>query len=239
MKPLIFSKIKLKKTSAFPLVLLMILTLSLTFVLPNVSAQQQAQLSLADIIIALRSNKVTLIERNEILTSAVKERGVTFQLTPQIEKELENTGANKVLIEAIRQKTVVEKVVPTPEPKPTPAPTPVPTPTPVEPDFAFYKKQADENVVKGELDAALTNYNKSIELNSQNPSTYLNRALAFYKKKDFESAIADYGKVIELNPKELTAYSNRANSFEKSATPKKPLPTTKKFSNSTIKTKPR
>ena len=88
------------------------------------------------------------------------------------------------MIEAIRQKTVVEKVVPTPEPKPTPAPTPVPTPTPFKPDFAFYKKQADENVVKGELDAALTNYNKSIELNSQNPTTYLNRALAFYKKKD-------------------------------------------------------
>src|SRR5688572_6290389 len=145
MKPQTFNEMKMTRLSNLPLVLLVSLILSLTFVLPNVRAQQQ-QLGLADIIIALRSNKVTLAERNEILTGAVKERGITFELTPQIEKELENTGADKTLIEAIRQKTVVVKITPTPLPKPTPAATPAPTP--VQQDFAFYKKQADDNVSK-------------------------------------------------------------------------------------------
>lgn len=210
MKPQTFNEMKMTRLSNLPLVLLVSLMLSLTFVLPNVRAQQQ-QLGLADIIIALRSNKVTLAERNEILTGAVKERGITFELTPQIEKELENTGADKALIEAIRQKTVVVKITPTPLPKPTPAATP----TPVQQDFAFYKKQADDNVSKGEIEFALTNYNKAAELNPENPSIYLNRALAFYKKKDYEKAIADYDKVIEINPKEVLAYSSRANSYEK------------------------
>ncbi len=214
MQPLIFSKIKKTKISTFPLILLVSLMLSLTFIVPNVRAQKPP-LSLTNIIIALSSNKVTLAERNEILTNAVKERGITFELTPQIEKELENNGAAKVLIEAIKQKSVVVKIAPTIEPKLTPTATPMPTPTPVEPDFAFYKKQADENAAKGELEIAITNYTKSIELNSKNPAVYLNRALVFFKKKDYESAINDYDKVIEINPKELIAYSNRANSFEK------------------------
>jgi TonB family protein len=198
--------------SNFPLILLVTLLFSLTFIVPNVYAQK-AQLSLTNIITALSSNKVTLAERNEILTGAVKERGITFELTLQIEKELENRGADKNLLEAIKQKSVIVKIEPTP--KPTPTATPMPTPTPVELDFAYYKKQADENAAKGELDTAITNYNKSIELNPKNPSVYLNRALVFYKKKDYEMAIADYDKVIEINPKELIAYSNRANSFEK------------------------
>src|SRR5439155_9424865 len=63
---------------------------------------QQSQLSLADFLIGLRSKKVTLEERNKILTEAAKVRGVTFALTPEIEKELENTGADKNLITAIR-----------------------------------------------------------------------------------------------------------------------------------------
>ena len=217
MKRLIFTKFKMNRFSVFSLFLLALLT----FVLPNVHAQQKSQLSLADIIIALRSNKVTLPERNEILTGAIKERGITFEITPQIEKELENTGANKNLIEAIKQKSVIVKVARDTNLKPTPAATPMPTPTPVELDFAYYKKQADENLAKGELDVALTNYSKSIELNPKNPSIYLNRAVAFYKKKDYEKAIADYDKVIEINPNEVIAYSNRANSYEKTGNTEK------------------
>ena len=62
------------------------------------SFAQQAQLSLADFLIGLRSKKVTIEERNKILTDAARERGVTFALTPEIEKELENTGAEDTKI---------------------------------------------------------------------------------------------------------------------------------------------
>src|SRR5690348_816466 len=65
------------------------------------AAGQAVQLSLADILIALRSKKVTMPERNKILTEAVLQRGITFSLTPEIEKELEATGADKDLIDSI------------------------------------------------------------------------------------------------------------------------------------------
>lgn len=213
MKPLIFNKMRTLRLSNFPSNLLAVLLISLTFILPGVHAQQSAQLSLADIIIALRSTKVTLAERNEILTGAVRERGITFELTPQIEKELENTGASQALIDSIKQKGTVIKIAATTQPKPTPVATPAPIP--VEPEYVYYKKQADDNVSKGDLEIAMANYNKAIQLSPQNSALYLNRALVFLKKKDYEKAIADYDKVIELSPNDLIAYANRANSYEK------------------------
>src|SRR5688500_6917100 len=73
---------------------------------------QTPQLSLADLLIGLRSKKVSLQERNTILTEAVRQRGVTFTMTPEIEKELETTGASPTLVEAIRLKTAVAVKVP-------------------------------------------------------------------------------------------------------------------------------
>lgn len=202
--------------------ILVTLILSLTVGLQT-GQTQQAQLGLADILIGLRSKKVTLAERNRLLTDAVKERGITFALTPEIEKELQITGASVELIEAIRQKSPVIKVVSTPLPKPSPTPiaTPVPTPiatpipTPTPPDFTFYQKRADGNASEGKYDLAVGDYNKAIELNPQAVSLYLSRGRAFYGKKDYALAIADYDKAIELNPKESTVYFIRGDSYEK------------------------
>lgn len=167
----------------------------------QVGHAQQA-LSLADILIGLRSKKVTLEERNKILTDAVKTRGITFSLTPEIEKELETTGADKGLIEAVREKSVVAK-----------AATPVPTPTPV--DAEYYQRRADSHMVKGEYDLAVADYNKSIELNPKDSLSYLSRGLSYYNKKAYDLAVADFDKGIALDPKESMAYYNRGSSFEK------------------------
>lgn len=181
--------------------------------LSTFSNAQPPQLSLADILIALRSKKVTLVERNKILTDAVRERGITFALSPEIEKELANTGADKELVDAIRQKS--PQIKPIEQVKPTPVATPAPVPSPTPPDFTFYQKRAVGYVVKGEYDLAVADYSKVIELKPDDASTYLNRGLAFYNKKSYDLAIADYNKVIELNPKEATAYMNRGESHEK------------------------
>lgn len=178
--------------------------------MPNVRAQQ-AQLSLADILIGLRSNKVTLVERNKLLAGAVDERGITFVLTPEIEKELENTGASPELIGSIRRKNVIVKVSQNVPPKVVAAPVSVP----VEQDFAFFKKQADESLSKNEIAAALENYAKAIELNPKSPVIYLNRAIAHSKNKDYDAAISDFDTSIELNPDDISAYANRAALFEK------------------------
>src|SRR5687768_13104045 len=116
------------------------ITLSLTM---GVAIRAQSpQLSLADLLIGLRSKKASLQERNTLLTEAVRLRGVTFALTVEIEKELAATGATPTLIEAIRQKAPVVKPSSTPAPAVV-KPTPVPTPTP--PDFSFYQTRADQN----------------------------------------------------------------------------------------------
>ncbi len=182
--------------------------------LPMKAHAQQAQLSLADILIGLRSNKVTLIERNKLLSGAVEVRGITFSLTPEIEKELESTGADLVLIASIKQKSVFTKSSATLQQKLTP-PVFAPVPVPVEPDSAFYQKLADENVSKGDNDAALVNYSKSIELAPENSALYLSRAMVFLKNKNYQSALADYDKAIELKPSEPIALTNRAYTFEK------------------------
>jgi TonB family protein len=197
------------------------LTLFLTVGLQT-GQTRQAQLSLADILVGLRSKKVTLAERNKLLTDAVIERGITFSLTPEIEKELTTAGASSELIEAIRRKSPVIKAASTPEPTPvpspvaTPVPTPVPTPipTPKPPDFTFYQKRADENAGEGKHDLALVDYNKAIELNPKAVSLYLSRGRIFYSKKDYASAVADYNQAIELNP-ESTLYFIRGDSYEK------------------------
>ena len=45
---------------------------------------QSSELSLADLLIGLRSQKVSIEERNRILAEAVRERGITFKYTPEI-----------------------------------------------------------------------------------------------------------------------------------------------------------
>lgn len=172
------------------------------------SYAQQAQLSLADLLIGLRSKKATLEERNKLLTDAVRVRGITFALTAEIEKELETTGAAKELIEAIRQKSLAVK--PTSAP---PVPTATPNPTP--PAYVAFQQQADAHLVKGEYDLAVADYSKVIELNPKNAGTYLSRGLSYSYKKSYDQAISDYNRGIELAPNESSAYFNRGESYEK------------------------
>ena len=172
---------------------------------------QSPQLSLADLLIGLRSKKLTLPERNTILTEAVRQRGVTFAITPEIEKELETTGAAPTLIEAIRQKAPVVKPAATPAVV-KPAATPVPTPTP--PDFSFYQSRADQNAGKGEFTLALADYNKSLEMKADNPVAYVGRGRTHFNLKSYDLSVKDFDKAVELNPKDSVAFLNRGVSYE-------------------------
>lgn len=211
MKDFYSCRSNIKRISIIPVVLFAFFAFALAFAVSDAHAQQ-AQLSLADILIGLRSKKATLPERNDLLADAVGERGITFSLTQELEKELENTGADTNLITAIKKKSAFTKSTATIEQKLIPT---IIVPAVVEPDSSFYKKQGDEQASKGETVAALESYEKAIVLNPKNPSIYLNRALIYLKNRNFDLAIADYDRVIELSPKELIAYINRANTFEK------------------------
>src|SRR5690242_289430 len=98
----------LRNKRVFPTVVLSVV-ITLMVGVSSAWSQAPAQLSLADVLIGLRSKKVELPERNKILTEAVLGRGITFSLTPEIEKELEATGADKGLVDAIRRKSMMVK----------------------------------------------------------------------------------------------------------------------------------
>ncbi len=175
------------------------------------TAGQSRQLSLADILIALRSKKAEIIEKNRILTEAVQDRGITFSLTPEIEKELSGTGAYPDLLNAIRAKastpveTVAErrsetKKVDIPDPKPVPP----------APDFAFYRNRANKELADGNLDSAIADLGKAIEMKPADVGAYLARGFAVLKQDRSDAALKDLDKVIELDPKNSTAYFVRA-----------------------------
>src|SRR5438445_13006491 len=110
---------KMKRTSLTPLLktnprsmmIAVFISAALVLSISTIAAfAQGVQLDLADILIALRSKKLTLPERNKILTDAVATRGTTFALTPEIEKELSVTGADKDLVDAIRKRSQIVKI---------------------------------------------------------------------------------------------------------------------------------
>lgn len=183
---------------------------SLSFVLQNSSAQQ-TKLNLSDVLIALRSKKVTLAERNEIVTEAVKQRGVTFVLTPEIQAELEAAGADKTLIDEIRKQSPAPK----PSPTPTAAPVATPAPTPKPPVWEDFLNEANASFVKGDFPAAISGYTRVIQTNNKEPQAFLNRGMALYNQKNFDGAIADFTKAIELDPKDSMAFYRRGDAFER------------------------
>lgn len=192
------------------ILLLSPLIFSLTVFSQNNAAQQ---LSLVDIITVLRSKKATQMEKNILLTEGVRQRGVTFAISPDLEKELRAAGADNALIGAIREKSPVVKVSATPQPKSEPSPVPIATPK--TPDYAFYQNRANANFVLGEYETAITDYTKAIELNPKESAIYFSRALAYLNTSSFTPAIKDLDKVIELDPKEAMAYFKRGGALEK------------------------
>jgi TonB family protein len=164
---------------------------------------QSSQLSLADLLIGLRSQKVSIEERNRILAEAVRERGITFQYTPEIARELAATGAGTELLAA-----VLEKGTP-PAPKPTPEPTPEPR------DHKFYQQRADAHAKKGEFQLAVADYDKAAEMRGDDPVIFLNRAKAHVGMESFGRSVEDFSKALELEPRSAEIYVNRGASFEK------------------------
>lgn len=178
---------------------------------------QSRQLSLADILIALRSKKAEIVEKNRILAEAVKDRGITFAMTPEIEKELTGTGAYRDLLDAIRTKTQALPAEMVAERKADIPKTDKTEPKPVQPvmDLSFYRNRATKELADGNIDPAISDLTKAIELKPDEAGTYLARALALLKQEKLDAAVKDLDKVIELDTKNGTAYFVRAQISEK------------------------
>lgn len=74
-----------------------------------------------------------------------------------------------------------------------------------------WSNRGNSRVSQNKLLAALTDYNKAIELAPNVTDPYLNRGTALEGLGRWEEAIADYNHVLELDPNDAMAYNNRGN----------------------------
>ncbi len=152
-------------------------------------AGAQAKLTLADVLTGLKSTKVSLVKRNELLSDAVWKRGVTFALTSEIEKELRATGANNALIDAIRQNG------------PAPVRTPTPRPTVTSSGNAqAYHKRGDDFFDADDFESAIPEFTKAINLNANDSLAYVRRGFSYNYLGDIENAFKDYNSALRVNP---------------------------------------
>jgi tetratricopeptide (TPR) repeat protein len=73
----------------------------------------------------------------------------------------------------------------------------------------FFWYRAADKLKKGNLDGAIADYSKAIELNPADPDAYDNRGVARLRKGDLDKAIADFNSAIELDPGRSIPYSGR------------------------------
>lgn len=147
--------------------LLPLLLLSLASVLRG---QAPPPMSLTNILTGLRSKKVSLIERNTLLTDAVLKRGIIFRLTPKIAGELINNGAGGELIWAIRQKNAqtvaIQNSLPKSELRPDAPPIAAPISPAVSPPTLTVTPSDYEKAVN--FQKAVGDYQKAFELDANN-----------------------------------------------------------------------
>jgi tetratricopeptide (TPR) repeat protein len=67
--------------------------------------------------------------------------------------------------------------------------------------------------IGGQIDKAIIDYNKAIEMKPGVADIHNLRGNAYYKNGQVNKAIADYSRAIEINPGHATAYYNRGSAY--------------------------
>ena len=78
-----------------------------------------------------------------------------------------------------------------------------------------HTKRGNAHRTKGEVNKAINDYSKAIELEPNEAEVYKRRANAYVKKDDLDNAIKDYTTAIRLKSDDLYAYNARGNAYTK------------------------
>ncbi len=72
-----------------------------------------------------------------------------------------------------------------------------------------YVSRGKSYLKNGQIEDAITDFNKAIRLSPENAAAYFARGNAYYVNGQVDQAISDYDKAIELNPRYTNAYFSR------------------------------
>jgi tetratricopeptide (TPR) repeat protein len=81
-------------------------------------------------------------------------------------------------------------------------------------DAEVYSNRGSAYLMIDEIDRAISDFDRAIQLEPDNAIRYYNRGIAFSRKHQVQKAIDDYSRAIQLGPDLAPAYSNRAHEFE-------------------------
>ncbi|MBC8171267.1 MAG: tetratricopeptide repeat protein [Anaerolineae bacterium] len=73
-----------------------------------------------------------------------------------------------------------------------------------------YNNRGVMNFQRGNLDAAIRDFSRAIQINHNFIQAYLNRATAHQEREDYKGAITDYSAIIQIAPKQPRIYEKRA-----------------------------
>jgi len=78
----------------------------------------------------------------------------------------------------------------------------------------YYYEQGDEHFKAGNLDQAITDYNRALEINPRDAEAYNNRGIAYDDKSQHDQAITDFNRALKINPRLAGAYNNRGFAYD-------------------------
>ena len=78
-----------------------------------------------------------------------------------------------------------------------------------------YNNRGNAYTGKGEYELAVKDYDKSINLNSNNAIAFNNRGVAYKKKSEYDRAINDFSAALKITPNYASAFVNRGETYGK------------------------
>ena len=78
-----------------------------------------------------------------------------------------------------------------------------------------FRYRGDAYQRKGDLELAIADYCRALELNPKNAGAYSSRGNAYRRKGEFERALKDFDLALKIDPKDPAPYFNKALTYEK------------------------
>ncbi len=85
----------------------------------------------------------------------------------------------------------------------------------IERDTAIHLFKGIAYAIKRQVEEAISELNKAIDVNPKYADAYNNRGNAYDDIDQYDQAISDYNKAIEIEPRNAITYNNRGSVYDK------------------------